>query len=164
MSTASVAAVQRKLGPILSPKPTTTLPSPDMLHAWELGEFKGVNEPWAANELIVACDHDCKPDCITRAGALRPCGGGRRVGKSVGNFGAFNTRMKSCCATLRSSRGSLLHAGQTRIDTLDRGVGFVDVHLDDELELIVAGHASAPECQSARSYHSICNFASLRID
>lgn len=37
-------------------------------------------------------------------------------------------------------RDLTLHAGQVGVDALDRRVRLVDVHLDDEFELIVVGH------------------------
>src|ERR1039458_8840868 len=41
----------------------------------------------------------------------------------------------------RSFPRRLLHAGQTGVDALNRGVRLVDVDLDYEFELIVVGHA-----------------------
>jgi hypothetical protein len=35
----------------------------------------------------------------------------------------------------------LRRAGQAGVDALDRGVRLVDVHLDDEFELVVVSHA-----------------------
>ena len=47
------------------------------------------------------------------------------------------------CA-VRSLRRRLLHAGQTSVDALDRGVCFVNVHLDDEFGLIaLSGHVES---------------------
>ena len=42
------------------------------------------------------------------------------------------------CA-MRGLRCCLLHAGQSGVDALDRSVRLVDVHLDDEFDLIVVG-------------------------
>jgi hypothetical protein len=38
----------------------------------------------------------------------------------------------------------MFHAGQAGVEALDRGVGLVDVHIDDEFELIVVGHGANP--------------------
>jgi hypothetical protein len=43
----------------------------------------------------------------------------------------------TCGTAARSLPFRLLHAGQIGVDALDRGVRLVEVHLDDEFELIV---------------------------
>ena len=57
---------------------------------------------------------------------------------------------------------ALLHAGQTCANALDRRVRLVDVHLDNEFEPVVVGHASARSADPRDI--TTCNFASLRID
>ena len=41
---------------------------------------------------------------------------------------------------MRNVGRRLLDAGQAGVDALDRSVRLVDVHLDDEFELVVVGH------------------------
>ena len=63
------------------------------------------------------------------------------------NGGQFVRRYAARGTGRRSARGlrrRLLHAGQAGVEALDRGVGLVDVHIDDEFELIVVGHGANP--------------------
>ena len=63
------------------------------------------------------------------------------------NGGQFVRRYAARGTGRRSARGlrrRLLHAGEAGVDALDRGVGLVDVHIDDEFELIVVGHGANP--------------------
>jgi len=44
-------------------------------------------------------------------------------------------------STAGGASGCVLNAEQPGIDALDRGVRPVDVHLDNEFELIICGHS-----------------------
>ena len=85
------------------------------------------------------------PKCTPPAPAGRAAASGCPDGGPQGNFGAGDSEsVDAARRAARSLRRRLLHAGQARVDALDRSVRLVDVHLDDEFKIIVVGHLQQP--------------------